>query len=372
MKIIYFFTFDYSLQIWKDSGNLDRELEYFEFLNRKYNHTFIFITYGDISDYKIIDNCEYIEVVPIYALIKKSKSKFMRYVQSFKIPFILKNKIKNFDIIKQNQLLGSWVSIVFKITTKKPIVTRTGYDMFLFSVYEKKSIFIRLLYYLLTQFTLIFSNIYTVSSSVDKHFIQKNYFATQNKVELIPNWIKIEENKPLKSRSQNKILSIGRLEHQKNLSYLISSFENTNYEIDLYGVGSLQTELKELAKEKRVKVNFLGVLPFSELKKVYNDYKFFISTSYFEGNPKTILEAMSRGCIVVASNIKNNQEVIDDSINGILFDFNGNLESIINELNKDNNITEIISQNAVNKVIKNNSIENVCELEVNTMKKILF
>jgi glycosyltransferase involved in cell wall biosynthesis len=74
----------------------------------------------------------------------------------------------------------------------------------------------------------------------------------------------------------------------------------------------------------------------------------------------------------VASNIKNNQEVIDDSINGILFDFNGNLESIINELNKDKNITEIISQNAVNKVIKNNGIENVCELEVNTMKKILF
>lgn len=372
MKIIYFFTFDYSLQIWKDSGNLDRELEYFEFLNKKYNHTFILITYGEISDFTIIDNCEYIEVLPIYTLINKSKSKLIRYIQSFKIPFILKNKIKNFDIIKQNQLLGSWVAIVFKLITKKPLITRTGYDMFLFSVYEKKSIFIRLLYFLLTQFTLLLSNIYTVSSSADKNFIEKNYFVTKNKVELIPNWIKIEENKPLKSRSQQKILSIGRLEHQKNLSYLISSFENTNYEIDLYGDGSLQMELKELAKEKKVKVNFLGVKPFSDLKKVYNDYKFYISTSYFEGNPKTILEAMSFGCIVLASSIKNNQEIIDDSINGILFDFNANLESIINELNKDNNKTEMLSQNAIHKVIKNNSIKNVCELEINSIKKILL
>ena len=34
MKILYIFTFDYSLKTWKNSGILDRELEYFNELKK--------------------------------------------------------------------------------------------------------------------------------------------------------------------------------------------------------------------------------------------------------------------------------------------------------------------------------------------------
>ena len=34
-------------------------------------------------------------------------------------------------------------------------------------------------------------------------------------------------------------------------------------------------------------------------------------SSTFEGNPKTVLEAMSAGCVVIASNIKNHEELIE-------------------------------------------------------------
>ena len=37
MKIVYFFTFDYTLKTWLESGSLDRELEYFDYLNKKYD-----------------------------------------------------------------------------------------------------------------------------------------------------------------------------------------------------------------------------------------------------------------------------------------------------------------------------------------------
>ena len=110
------------------------------------------------SDNQIIKNINFIEVIPIYEYIKRNHSKFFRYMNSFKIPFILKNKINNFDVIKQNQLLGSWVAILFKFISKKPLMTRTGYDMYSFSVYEKKKTYIKFLYKLLTQFTLIFSD----------------------------------------------------------------------------------------------------------------------------------------------------------------------------------------------------------------------
>ena len=370
MKIVYFFTFDYTLKIWEESGNLDRELEYFDYLNKNYGISFIFITYGDGSDKQIINNKNFIEIIPIYEYMKKNNSKFLRYINSFKIPFILNNKIKNFDVIKQNQLLGSWIAILFKFISRKPLITRTGYDMYSFSIYEKKNIFTRLLYFLLTQISLIFSNIYSVTSKVDKTFLEKRFLVKKNKITLIPNWINNQSLYDFNKRYENKILGIGRFENQKNFSYLISSFKNSKIEIDLYGEGSLKNELKRIADKNNVKVNFLGVLPYSELKKIYSNYKIFISTSFYEGNPKTILEAMSFGCVVIASNIKNNKELIDNKINGVLFEFEDNLESIVKDLFINKEATMSIGLNSLNTINEKNSIEKIAGLDVEDYKKL--
>ena len=75
MKIVYFFTFDYTLKTWLESGSLDRELEYFDYLNKKYGLSFILVTYGDKSDNQIINNMNFIEVIPIYEYTKRSSSK---------------------------------------------------------------------------------------------------------------------------------------------------------------------------------------------------------------------------------------------------------------------------------------------------------
>ena len=72
-----------------------------------------------------------------------------------------------------------------------------------------------------------------------------------------------------------------------------------------------------------------------------------ISTSFFEGNPKTVLEAMGSGCIVVASDIPNHRELIDDKVNGYLFDLeNPNLLNIYGELISEKSFMENISNNS--------------------------
>ena len=78
------------------------------------------------------------------------------------------------------------------------------------------------------------------------------------------------------------------------------------------------------AKKYNVSINFLGNLNNNELLKLYQDYKFFISTSLFEGNPKSLLEAMGSGCVVFASNINNHSEIITDNVNGFLFEIKDN------------------------------------------------
>ena len=140
MHVVIFFTYDYSLKIWSDTGILDRELIYYEKMLDKNNDLQItFVTYGDDDDLDLAINLERIKVIPVYSTIK-NKSKIINFIKSFYIPFLLKNKIKDIDVIKQYQLQGAWISIIYKYLVKKPLIVRTGYDMYSFSIKEKKTI----------------------------------------------------------------------------------------------------------------------------------------------------------------------------------------------------------------------------------------
>ena len=58
------------------------------------------------------------KVIPIYSKLKKSKFKLINYLKSFFIPFYFKSQLRHIDVIKQNQLNGSWISIILKYILK--------------------------------------------------------------------------------------------------------------------------------------------------------------------------------------------------------------------------------------------------------------
>lgn len=373
MNIAVFTTFDYSLKTWSNSGTLKRELKFFKLLSEEYGYKFTFITYGDIEDFNLLDAINYFEVIPIYSLIKNSNFKIIRYFKSFYVPFLLKKQMNNIDLIFQNQLMGSWVSIITKFLIKKPLLIRTGYDMLSFAKYEKKSLLKVFLYKLLTLFSLYFCNRFTVTSKTDFHQFKINYKKYITKLVLIPNWVDKYSNNPVENRYTNRILSVGRLEDQKNFELLISEFKNssTYLQIDIVGEGALQNKLSKLSKDFNVKINFLGSLSNDDLNKLYEKYFFYFSTSKFEGNPKTVLEAMSAGCIVFLSNIPNHSELIQEGNNGFLFNLTKpNLISLWkSEFNNYENLRQI-SNNAINYTIQNNSIEKIASLFNEDFKKL--
>ena len=91
--------------------------------------------------------------------LKKRNLKYIDILKSTYIPFLIKFKIKlKFDLIKTNQLWGAWIAIALKLISFKPLFIRTGYDIYKFSVNERKPIYKRYFYYLLTQVGLIFCN----------------------------------------------------------------------------------------------------------------------------------------------------------------------------------------------------------------------
>lgn len=343
MEILYFLTYGYSLKIWSDSGQLAREMRHFEALKSENEKIkFKIFSYGEDNDFEYIEK-DFIEVVSIYKYIKKSNYKIVNFIKSFFIKKILREvDLDKSQLVIQNQLLGSWVSYLFKKNLNIPLIIRTGYDMFEFSINENKNISKKLFFKYLTKKSLDKCDLYTVTSLCDKDFLLKNFSNMySSKIKIRSNWVDSKENIQINNKNiVNNIVSVGRIEEQKNYELIIRSLQGTNFELDIFGEGSLKEDLVNLAKELNVNINFLGIVNNEILVQKLQHYKFYISSSKFEGNPKSVLEAMSAGCIVIASKIKNHLEFLNID-NSILFDQNiKSLKETIMNLDKISQIRE--------------------------------
>ena len=373
LNILFVFGFNYSLKLWKDSGALEREFYYFEKLGKEKNIHFTLVTYGDSEDYNFI-NSEHLSIIPIYSLLKKTDSKVISLFQSIIFPFMIYKNLSNIEIIKQNQLTGSWVSIIFKYLLKKPLYVRTGYDAYLFSISDKKNIFKRGFFKILTKACLNYSDLYSVTSKSDYEFILSNYSFEESKLVLRPNWVLVGDSDiDIYNKKDNLILSVGRLEKQKNYHFLINMLKNKNLELTIVGDGSEKENLLNCAKANQVKLNIENNLNYHELLDLFRNYKYFILPSIYEGNPKVLLEAMSQGLVVFASNISNHEEIIENFEDGILFSLeNDELIDQLDRVFKDTSLQSKLSSSAISKMQMNNSIKICLEKEIEDYKNLII
>ena len=364
MKIAIFFTYDYSLQGWESSGVLNRELAIYEKLSEVYGLEFIFFTYGDITDLDLKISNKF-KTIPFYSLFKKNTNKYLQLINSFLIPFKIKKELQEVDILHQHQLHGVWVPIICKILYRKKLLVRTGYDMHYFSIKDKKNLLIKTFFKFLTYISLKVADIYTVTSHEDEKRILSSYGSIAKNVKLRPNWVKKINLDDLKDRKKTNILSVGRLVYQKNFDELIKEFKDTKdeYQINIIGEGEQKDFLIKLAKDMNVNLNIIGNMSNEELIQVYKKYKYYVSFSLFEGNPKAVLESMASGCIPICSKIPSHTEIVKDNVNGMVFDLEKpELLNVLKYLNENDSVASELSQNAIEKVRENNSIELVSDM----------
>ena len=364
IDVLYIFSFRSTLSSWKNSGFLDREIRFFQEVSRNLNVTFYLLTYGSNEDLEIFEGAN-IKIIPMFKKPKNINKSFY-LIWSIIYPIVYRNKFKNIDIIKANQLSGSWVGIILKFILKKPLIVRTGYDAYLFSVHESKPKLKQQLFKLLTYIALKSSNLYSVTSNSDKKFIIENYKFNNSKLVLRPNWIDTSykfTEAGFKNR-KNKLISVGRLELQKNYMFLLDSLKGTDIEIDIIGSGTLKNNLIKYAKQNNIKLNIFENVPNSELLNILKIIS-FLSSSIYEGNPKSLLEAISVGCLVFASNIENNSEIIEDSYSGFLFDFEKEYlqQLLIDKINNSNKYQKVV-ENSIKKISNSNSLEKLVQLEI--------
>lgn len=129
-----------------------------------------------------------------------------------------------------------------------------------------------------------------------------------------------------------------RFEPQKNHNMLFDVFDDyfDNYPeatLICLGDGTLFEESLDNINRKRNKANFLINHSVSKIDEYYKKTNVFVLSSLYEGNPISILEAMSYGLPIISPRTGGIPDVVEDGVNGLLFDV-GDKKGMLNCLLK--------------------------------------
>lgn len=154
------------------------------------------------------------------------------------------------------------------------------------------------------------------------------------KTKVIPNPItnypkEINTNK----NHNNRIIAVGRLNHQKGFDQLIEAFslissKYPEWRIDIFGKGELERELNSQIIQKRQEGRVIINQPTKDIYREYLNSDFLVLSSKFEGFGLVLIEAMACGIPVVSFDCPYGpNEIITDMKDGILVK-NGNVDQL--------------------------------------------
>jgi len=180
-------------------------------------------------------------------------------------------------------------------------------------------------------------------------------------IKVIPNGIDINKFKPKKKKKI--ILSTGRLLPRKGFQYLIRavSDEDFGYTVHIVGDGPMISELKKLAKDSKTKIVFHGWLDnnSNKFRNLLESAAIYVLVSEKENASVSLLEAMSAGCAVIASNVAGSPETVGKA--GIIVkpkdckDITSSIKNLISN-NKLSNSLQKESRKMITKKYDNNLI----------------
>jgi glycosyltransferase involved in cell wall biosynthesis len=145
-------------------------------------------------------------------------------------------------------------------------------------------------------------------------------FVALNGVEMPPS------GPSLAGRDRNLVLSVSDINRRKGIDVTAKALvevSSTKPEIRWVHVGKCNDEphmeaVRDILRGSSLDFDLRGYLETSELVEYYCRAGVFVSSSHNEGLPLTVLEAMSYGCPVCASDIPSHRELISNGSTGLL------------------------------------------------------
>ncbi|HOW28622.1 MAG TPA: glycosyltransferase family 4 protein [Elusimicrobiota bacterium] len=311
-RLALLFTINISVDDWHRQGLLDREkMIYEDLLDRGVYQTIYWFTYGTNDlQYQPLLRKEII-IIPMPALFA---TKIGMFIYSFLMPLLRAAYFRKCDVIKTNQMPGSWTAVMVSVLFRIPLLLRTGYT---WSLTVKRNDYYARKLDLLAESTerLAYRHCHAaiVTTPSQRDYIAGIHAQSAPKIAVVPNYIDIHLFKPrpeIPKKMGNRIIYVGRLTREKNLVNLIAAFEGTPWGLDIYGIGKLRAGLTDMVNNTSCDVRFMYSIPNNQLAQVLCQYTVFILPSLYEGSPKSLLEAMSCGLACIGTDVAGINEVI--------------------------------------------------------------
>jgi glycosyltransferase involved in cell wall biosynthesis len=164
------------------------------------------------------------------------------------------------------------------------------------------------------------------------------------------------------------VISAGRLEHVKGLELLIKSFaifrKNSSLPAFLIicGEGTQKSMLEKMSMDLGLDdfIIFSGNLDHQQLCERFQCADIFAMTSFHEGIPNAMLEAMACGLPVVSTNVGGISTLVSDGVNGYLAN-DRDIDNFSDLLFKTIKNSENMGNNANDYVMKNHSIKKIAK-----------
>lgn len=128
------------------------------------------------------------------------------------------------------------------------------------------------------------------------------------------------------STRENFYLYVGRLSEEKGIRDLVEAFIENGKPLKIVGDGPLANWVQEQIREsnkQQPNIEYLAAVPRESLAALYASCAALILPSrWFEGQPMTVIEAQSKGTIVIAADSANMRGMITHEEDGYLYAIN--------------------------------------------------
>ena len=178
---------------------------------------------------------------------------------------------------------------------------------------------------------------------------------------------------------EKTIVSIGRLEQQKNNALLINAYAKIadkypDYRLVFYGQGSLAKELQQLCSDLHISSRVVFAGDTNNVSEVLEHCGLFVLSSDYEGMPNSLMEAMAVGvpCISTDCPCGGPKELIVNGQDGVLVDVGNSkqLEDAICMLLNDDISRCRLGQNAKEETLRLKS-SIICEKWKSFFEKVM-
>ena len=370
IRIVLFFTRGVSLQTWRASGVLDRETALYRRL-AKFGVQTTFVTYGDVRDLRVARDLPGIRVLcNWFGLPDDRYERWMTWVFA---PWFWKA-----DLFKSNQVNGADVALWAARRWGKPVVARAGYLLKPFAdrVFGDSSPESRRAA-ALEAFVLRHASHVVLTTPRMRDTVCAAYGVASGQVTVIPNYVDTNAFRPVPAKNMDtnrpiRLGYVGRLRPEKNLENLVRAVGGLSVHLSLVGAGDGETALRELARGQKAEIEFLGQRRHSDLPGLMNSWDMFVLPSLIEGHPKALLEAMSCGLPVIATDVEGSRDVISHGVNGHLCGTGvEELCAAVRTVSEDEELRSRLGATAREYVVTHYSLDTLLDNELAVYQKVL-